>query len=59
MPLFLNGHTNNSYFNYTQQHCYVLPLKTFTLARFEPGSPVPEANAMSTALHRQGIFKNV
>jgi hypothetical protein len=31
-------------------------LKPYTLAGFEPGSAVPEADAMSTAPRRQGIF---
>jgi hypothetical protein len=34
----------------------MFPLKkTYTLAGFEPGSSVPEADAMSAALRRQGL----
>jgi hypothetical protein len=44
--------------DFTQQHCYDF-LKT--LARFEPGSSAPEADAMSTAPRSQGktIFVHV
>jgi hypothetical protein len=31
--------------------------KTYTLAGFEPGSAVSEADAMSTAPRRQGMYK--
>jgi hypothetical protein len=31
---------------FTQQHCYVYP---YTLAGFEPGSSVPQADAMTRA----------
>jgi hypothetical protein len=42
----------------TQQHCYDLyPYKPYTLAGFESGSSVPEANAMSTA-PRYDILQN-
>jgi hypothetical protein len=33
-----------------QQHCYVFPKKPNTLAGFEPGSSVPQADAMTSAL---------
>jgi hypothetical protein len=43
---------------------YVCPKQPYTLARFEPGSPIPEADAMSTApcarseLHVYKLCKN-
>jgi hypothetical protein len=42
--------------NYTQQRCYDFPKN---LAVFEPGSSVPEVDAMSTAPCRQGILIKV
>jgi hypothetical protein len=42
--------------NYTKKHCYVFPKKLkYILAGYEPGSSVPEADAMSTAPRRQGM----
>jgi hypothetical protein len=38
------------------QHFHDFPLKPYTLAGFEPGSSVSEADAMSTAPRRQGFF---
>jgi hypothetical protein len=34
----------------------MFPLQPYTLAGFEPGSSVPEADAMSTAPRRRAIF---
>jgi hypothetical protein len=48
--------TNNEHFvNYTQQRCYIFPKNT---AGFEPGSSIPEANAMSTAPRRARATHN-
>jgi hypothetical protein len=40
---------------YVQQHCYDFPKKPYTMAGFEPGPSVQEADAMSTAPRRQGF----
>jgi hypothetical protein len=56
MPLFLFFNTQTLHIkSKTQQHCYVIPKKPYTLAGFEPGSAVSEADAMSTAPRRQRI----
>jgi hypothetical protein len=34
----------------------MIPKKTYTLAGFEPGSSVPDVDAMPTAPHRHGIL---
>jgi hypothetical protein len=39
----------------THNSIAMLSLKTLDLPRFEPGSSVPEADAMSAAQRRQGI----
>jgi hypothetical protein len=53
MPLFL-------FFNTQTMHIHTallwFPKKPYTLAGFEPGSFIPEVNAMSTAPRRQGII---
>jgi hypothetical protein len=38
---------------HTQQDCYVVPKKLYTLAGFEPGPSVPEVDAMATAPRRR------
>jgi hypothetical protein len=53
MPSNLTSyHTNNANeVNLrTQQHCYVSLKKPYPLAGFEPVSPVPQADAMTTVL---------
>jgi hypothetical protein len=43
------SHKRYDLLNYTQLLCYVLPKNlTYTVAGFEPGSSVPEADAMAT-----------
>jgi hypothetical protein len=50
MPLFLFFNTQAM-----NMHCYVFPKNLIpTLAGFEPGSSVPEADVMSTAPRCQG-----
>jgi hypothetical protein len=52
-------HTNNAYNSIGHNYGTAMSfLKLYTLAGFEPGSFVPEANAMSTAPRRQGIGVN-
>jgi hypothetical protein len=38
--------------HYSQKQSYDFPLKTYTLAGYEPGSSVPEAVGVSTAPRR-------
>jgi hypothetical protein len=38
------------------QHCYFVAEKPYTMAGFEPGSFVPQANAMTSVPGRQGIL---
>jgi hypothetical protein len=48
-------HKNNAHHvNYTLQHCYVFPKKTYTLAGFEPGFFCPEVDAIPTKPFRHG-----
>jgi hypothetical protein len=55
IPLFFLFNTQTMHIkSTTQQHCYVFPKKPYTVAGFEPGSAVSEADAMSTAPRRQG-----
>jgi hypothetical protein len=54
MPIFLKVNTQTMHFTqlYTTAMLHV-SLKPYTVAGFEPGSSVPEADAMSTAPRRQ------
>jgi hypothetical protein len=52
MPLFLMyANTQTMHVKPTEQKS--IAIFSYTLAGFEPGSSVPEAEAMSTAPHRQ------
>jgi hypothetical protein len=44
---------------YLPQNCYVFPKKPNTLTGFEPGLSVPQANAKTTAPHRQGVSNHL
>jgi hypothetical protein len=44
---------------YTQQNCYYFSNNLITLAEFEPGYSVPEADAMSTAPRRHGAWQKL
>jgi hypothetical protein len=57
MPLFIYFNTQTMHIkSKTHNSIAMFFLKPYTLAGFEPGSAVSEADAMSTAPRRQGLF---
>jgi hypothetical protein len=58
MPLFpIINHTSKQckLTQFSQKHCYVSLQKPYTLAGFDPGYYVLQADAMTTAPRRQGF----
>jgi hypothetical protein len=51
---FSSKNTNTHITSRVNESNAIFSLKPYTLAGFEPGSSVPEANVMSTAPRRQG-----
>jgi hypothetical protein len=57
VPLFIFFNTQTMTIKSKTYNRIVFPKKTYTLAGFEPGSAISEADAMSTAPRRQRIFQ--